>query len=213
MHVGFSFSAVLTISGEGSGQQAQLSISEMTSFRQISHLTLKMSAVNEATLRKYLAEQVKRYRQELAGQRMPLEQQQPPRMAQAPPPMDTFNITERLKILTERCSLLETQNNQLHQHKSSQENEIALLNGQLHASYEETRRLRNELLGISPQPMQTAQNAPHIPVASGSIVNGLNAQIAGLEALVKEKNSELIRLNELYESTREGKVHSRFSHS
>jgi len=57
---------ILQVSSEEQQQQAarnvaQMTFAEYTSFRQISHLSLRLQPVNEQVMRKHLTELVRRY--------------------------------------------------------------------------------------------------------------------------------------------------------
>lgn len=174
------YSAWLNVNNpDGSGRagiEAFLSITEATTLRQVPHLSLRLGAVNDTTMRKHLAEMIRQYKDEVDGLRTRLASTAPytiPTQASTnyPPAnssaaaADYQGLAERCRQLEEKCAMLEASRG-------------GFSTGSAPYSYNRT----------APRPVS---------------VSALEAQIAGLEALVHEKTSEIKRLNEILQSERD----------
>lgn len=89
---------------------AVLTITESTSIRQIPHLSLRLGAVNEATMRKHLGEMIRQYRQEVDGlkSRLSGDQYRYNTPTATTGLSDVQYLAERCRVLEEKCAALES---------------------------------------------------------------------------------------------------------
>jgi len=155
---------------------AVLTITEATSLRQVAHLSLKFQAVNDATMRKHLGEMLRQYRDEVDGLKSRLYTGSAfgsvPQYAAGPSMQSAGPNTDNsssYQVLQERCRFLEDR--------------LA----SLESSRFPTQAGQSQMPS---QPYSTAQRRP-------ASMSAMEAQVMGLETLVRERTSELSRMNEL----------------
>lgn len=167
---------------------AVLSITEATTLRQVAHLSLRFGAVNDATMRKHLAEMVRQYRDEVDGLRSRLYTGVPSAglaglagygssgsagMAGYPSssyPVGTSgdsvqSLKDRIRWLEEHC-------------------------GRLEASRFPSSSVPSHPPTFGPRPAN---------------VSALEAQLMGLESLLKERTAEMSRLNDIVQGLNDHK--------
>lgn len=174
------YTAWLNVShgGEGKPLDCLLTVTEATTFRQVPHLSLRFGAVNEATMRKHLAEMFRQYRGEVDGLKSRLSgssgfQHQPFSAGLSSMPNDYQSLREYCRMLEERL--------------------LGSTAGHAGAG------------GSAP----TAGSAGYGVPAGGAAgrrpasLSAMEAQLVGLETLVKEKTGEIMRLNEIVQAMRD----------
>lgn len=203
----FRFSATLIINGSleetsGGGRTAILHLNESTSFKQLVHLSLRLTAPSEPTFRKYLAEIFRRQRDELnyfkggssggvGGMGIDLMRQ--PSMPAMPPPSSTFTTgggggggggIDPTSNPFDRIRWLETQNALLQQQKLNLERELNRSSPYPHHQYQS-----------SPNTMETDI------VKANEIIRRLQDEVKGLKSRARTAESSLRQLERVGKET------------
>jgi chromosome segregation ATPase len=177
---------------------------EVTSLRQVVHLNIRLTAVNENILRKHLVEIYRQQKEEIQSLRSLSATQKISNLASTQPfqtaqifsssPGKTGlglsgNFVERCKQLEDRVQLLDSSNAHLKQQNNQLESLKTNLESKLSFLEDESKKIKADL-----------SQARELATSKGYM-----AQISGLEQAIREKDLAITRLNDLLTASNESK--------